>query len=222
MGRLKTKANMKSNRYITLAVLSVFLLGTPACREEFFDEFPQDTFNEASFYKKASDFELGLNAAYGSLRNSYRNWYAFGDVYSDDAYNWKFNNSQPLITINEANTASDNSLVSSLWSGCYGTIALANLIIDRSAVVSYDETRKKRYVAEARFLRGLMYFNLVRVFGNVPLVVREIVDPQTSFDYGREPVDKVYEQILSDLRAAEQDLPASYTLNADVGRATSR
>lgn len=208
--------------YTRLAACLLLLgLGLTACSDKFFDLRPVDSFNEASFYQRASDFDQGLVAAYASLRATYRNWYALGDVATDDAYNWRTNNNTNLININEAQTTATNGLVSGFWDASYSIIALANVIIDKSAAVSYDETLRKRYVAEARFLRGLMYFNLVRVFGDVPLVLNQLTTPSQAFEFGRTPSAEVYAQILADLQVAETDLPRAYATNNDVGRATS-
>jgi hypothetical protein len=89
------------------------------------------------------------------------------------------------------------------WSDGYKGIYRCNAIIDRSAGVTMDETLKNRIIGEAKFLRALMYFNLVRVFGDVPLVVKEIVDPQDGYEYARAPVADVYAQIVKDLTDAE-------------------
>jgi hypothetical protein len=82
-----------------------------------------------------------------------------------------------------------------------------------------DETTKKSYVGEAKFLRAMHYFTLVRFFGGVPLVTNET----TSLDnvkVARASVDEVYKLIESDLKEAETVLPKSYSGN-NVGRATS-
>ena len=82
-----------------------------------------------------------------------------------------------------------------------------------------DENLKKRVVGETKFLRALMYFNLVRVFGDVPLVLKETTDPAEGYNFDRAAVADVYAQIVKDLTEAEASLPDRYT-GADVGRAT--
>jgi tetratricopeptide (TPR) repeat protein len=203
----------------TLSVITLLTLGS--CRDSFFDEYPQDQFTEAGFYKRASDFEQALNAGYRSLQSSYSNFYSFGDIASDDSYNWKKNNNSQLIQFNESTVTSNNGIISGQWSSHFATIARANIVLSRIGGVSMEETLKKRYEGEARFLRALMYFNLVRIFGDVPLITKEITDAQESFAYGRDPADKVYELIISDLTTAAQYLPDAYTQNIDIGRATS-
>lgn len=75
-------------------------------------------------------------------------------------------------------------------------------------------------MGEVRFLRGLMYFNLVRIFGDVPLVLHELKDIEASYALGRTSATEVYEAIVADLLFAVQNLPVSYT-GTDIGRATS-
>ncbi len=200
-------------------LLSCLLLGS--CGKGFFDQYPGDVLSGANFYTQPGDFEQGLNAAYSNLRNNYRWWYVFGDMTSDDVYNWKRNNSSTIIQFNESNVSADNSLLNDLWNNAYATIARSNIIIGRIQNITMDATLKQRYTGEAKFLRALIYFNLVRVFGDVPLVLTEVTQAQQSFDFAREAGDKVYAQIIQDLKDAAAALPDTYTKNNDIGRATS-
>jgi hypothetical protein len=81
-----------------------------------------------------------------------------------------------------------------------------------------DENLKKRYVAEAKFIRAMMYFNLVRFYGGVPLVTAETTSLE-NVELPRAKVEDVYALIESDLKEGEATLPKSYT-GADIGRAT--
>jgi hypothetical protein len=82
-----------------------------------------------------------------------------------------------------------------------------------------DTTLKARVLGEAHFLRALSYFNLVRLFGDVPLLDKEVTS-LASVDVARSPAAQVYTLILSDLNTAVATLPASYS-GADVGRVTA-
>ena len=84
-----------------------------------------------------------------------------------------------------------------------------------------NESLKNRYKGEAKFLRSLMYFNLIRIYGDVPLVLSDISSPKESFEYSRESISNIYTQIINDLQDSENWLPTSYTDNSDIGRATS-
>jgi tetratricopeptide (TPR) repeat protein len=86
-------------------------------------------------------------------------------------------------------------------------------------LIQMDETLKGRLIAEAQFLRGFYYFHLVRLFGKVPLVLKETTSLAGVVYPKREEVNVVYQQIIKDFQDAESVLPISYT-GADRGRAT--
>lgn len=107
-----------------------------------------------------------------------------------------------------------------LWRQHYEAINRANTSIARIPGISGgDATLKTRLVLEARFLRGLLYFNLVRLWGEVPLVTDETTTLQ-NLQIAKSPVEDVYKQIISDFTAAAEGLPVSYT-GANGFRATS-
>jgi len=113
-----------------------------------------------------------------------------------------------------------NPFLSQRWNDAYRGISRCNAILDRIGGVEMNETLRKRYVGEVKFLRALIYFNLVRFFGDVPLVTQEITNPQDGYTFSRTSVAEVYTQIERDLTEAEASLPLKYS-GADIGRATS-
>lgn len=206
---------------VRILIIFTGVLLSYSCKESFFNELPTDQLSERSFFQSSNDFETTLNDGYRLLRTAYSNYYVIGDIASDNAYNQKFNNNYNFISINESNVNAENSVVQTIWTGSYQVISRANLVLDKIDGVSMVDGLKDRYKGEAKFLRSLMYFNLVRIFGDVPLVLKDIESPQDAFSYGREPIAMVYEQIIADLKDAERWLPETYTNNADIGRATS-
>src|SRR5207249_9512398 len=106
-----------------------------------------------------------------------------------------------------------------MWGNAYRTINRANAVLDRVPAITMDTTLRARLLNEARFLRALAYFNLVRYFGDVPLLEHEVTS-LSGLAVSRTPAAQVYPLIVSDLQAAAAALPASYS-GADVGRATS-
>ncbi|GGF09509.1 RagB/SusD family nutrient uptake outer membrane protein [Hymenobacter cavernae] len=207
---------MKTAKFLSALALTVSL---GACKDEYFDRTPLDQPAESTFYTDETSVRQVLNDAYFTLRASYEFRFAFGDLASDDVYNSKFNNSANHITINESNVVADNGLVNDMWNRSYATISRCNLVLDNIGNIPMNDDTKLRYINEAKFLRALMYFNLVRIYGDVPLVLKDIKTSQEAYEYGRTPVAQVYEQIIADLKDAEQ-LPATYAQNADIGRAT--
>lgn len=199
----------------------VTALMSSSCSESFFNELPTDQLTVEGFFNNSDDIEMMLNDGYVNLKNVYQNFYAIGDVASDNAYNQKFNNNYNNITLNESNVIADNSVLDGLWIGSYQVISRTNLVLDNIDGINMDENLKKRYIGEVKFIRSLVYFNLVRIFGEVPLVLKDMKTPEETFTYGRESVTKIYDQIIADLKDAEQVLPNVYSENSDIGRATS-
>ncbi len=108
------------------------------------------------------------------------------------------------------------------WTQMYTIISRANSVIANAPKVVKDEAAANKYIAEAKVLRGYAYFNLVRLFGNVPIVVNEITSLSQKDDIfgARKSVDTVYSLIVNDLTFGEANLPNLWTGN-DVGRVSS-
>ena len=122
-----------------------------------------------------------------------------GTTKTETAQNQDLNN---LLTV--AHNA-DNVFVRNWWNGLYSVIAQTNLVLQKvPGITPMDEAQKKKILGEARFLRAWSYFYLVRLFGDVPLIISPVEDV-TSPDFlpGRKPKEDVYKQIVDDLVAAE-------------------
>ena len=208
---------MKSIR-LYLYVLCAFLV---SCSDSFFDKRPTDALSLGGFFISSENFKDVINSAYSNLRSVYENFYAFGDIASDDVFIDKFSNNFDRITINESNVTSSNGIISSFWNNSYVVINRCNLVLDNIQDFSMDENQKKQLQGEALFIRALCYFNMVRIFGDVPLVLKDLTTPSEVFEYSRAPVEEVYAQIMQDLNmiVAGRYLPVSYAQNADMGRA---
>ncbi len=108
-------------------------------------------------------------------------------------------------------------MIANFWKAAYKVINRTNTILGRIDGIEINTELANRYKLECKFIRALMYFNLVRVYGDVPLVLKEI-SLSESYDILREPKENVYNQIIADLKEA-QGLPVSYS-TAEDGRAT--
>ncbi|HEV7350295.1 RagB/SusD family nutrient uptake outer membrane protein [Telluribacter sp.] len=210
---------MKKQLFIFLTVL--FLTG---CNEDYINLNPITSASTERFYNTSNDFINAVNATYGVLQNMYRSQYYFGDIPTDDALAHTgtcingacdFDN----FVVNPAESAASNVL-SNRWNDAYRGISRSNTILDRIDAVEMNANLKARLKGEAKFLRALYYFNLVQIFGEVPLVVHELKTTEESYSYGKESVNKVYAQIGQDLKDAAAALPQRYS-GADVGRATA-
>ena len=107
-------------------------------------------------------------------------------------------------------------MLNTYWQNAYETVARANNVIAYLPGIDMDEALKKRLIGEARFLRAYAYFNLVNIFGDIPLKL----EPQNTMEtiyVGLSDVATVYAQIESDLEEAVDVLPAAIPRK---GRAT--
>lgn len=212
---------MKNIRTIFAASMIV-LLSASGCKKDFLDRAPISQMNGNNFYKTADDMKNALSAAYGGLQYGglyYSSMHIIGDLRSDDTEITNPAAGTDMVAVDNFQNLATTSISSTTWAGHYQAIQSVNIVIEKIEAVNMDPALKARYSAEAKFLRGLMYFNLVRIFGDVPLVTKMINNPQEGYSYGRNPSSEVYAQIVKDLSDAEAILPHEFT-GADIGRAT--
>ncbi|WP_233208011.1 RagB/SusD family nutrient uptake outer membrane protein [Siphonobacter sp. BAB-5405] len=209
---------MKASLVYTTLALS--LLAT-SCQNSFIDLQPISSASTDNFYRTAEDFRIAVNGAYASLQMGgiTGNSYVFGEVASDNTVPPASGSVTDQDEFDRFYIRTTNPFINGRWNDSYNAIARYNTILDRINAVSMDETLKGRYIAEVKALRAHVYFNLVRTFGDVPLVLKSMTTPDEGYAYGRSPRTEVYAQIEKDLSEAEGVLPVSYAV-ADLGRVT--
>lgn len=106
------------------------------------------------------------------------------------------------------------------WDSEYNSIFICNNIINKleNTSVSIDSNLKLRLIAEVTLIRSLIYFNMVRIWGGIPLITK-LISVDEAYEYLRESPDKIYEQIITDLNFTKDILPEIYSDN-DIGRLT--
>lgn len=212
---------MKTSNKLMIICTAAMIAGS-GCKKEFLDLAPISQQNGNNFYRTAEDMKNALSAVYASLQYTglyYSSMHIIGDLRSDNTEITNPAAGADMQAVDQFTNNAVNSISNTTWNGHYQGIQAANIVIHKIDAVNMAAGLKAQYKAEAQFLRALMYFNLVRIFGDVPLVKDIINNPQDGYKYGRETTAKVYEQIIEDLKAAEQSLPYEYA-TADIGRAT--
>lgn len=201
--------------------LLVFVLVVAAGCEDFLEKPLQGELTQENFPVTSSDAVLATNGAYQILRNGefHSGLFPILDIMSDDARK----GSNPTDGAATAGSYDDFShiptetSISRWWNTLYEAVKRANVVIEKVPSVTMDETLKARLVGEARFLRALFYFDLVRAWGEVPIVT-SVASP-TGLE--RAPAAEVYSFIIDDLLAAIESLPERSGYDAaDLGRAT--
>lgn len=198
---------------------ATFLLAS--CSDSFLDLKPISTATSDNFYRTADDFKNAVNGGYGGLQANgiTGNSYVFGEISSDNTVAVASGSVTDQDEFDRFYIKTTNPFISGRWNDSYNVIARYNTILERIGAVSMDETLKNRYIAETKFLRAVVYFNLVRTFGDVPLILKPVSNPDEGYTFGRNTVAEVYTQIEKDFTEAESVLPVSYPA-ADIGRAT--
>lgn len=212
---------MKKNHIYISIILSV--LSITGC-QKFIERTPISQQNSGNFYNTKIDLDQALTAAYSGLRSGDmyvgNGFSSFMEVSSDNTWNLNTtSNGGAFAAFDNYIVDPTNVIVSSTWVTCYNHIQQCNIVINRVNKSTFEDAYKKQRSAEALFLRSLTYFNMVRLWGGVPLITEEVTDVNTAFNHTRESVDNIYSQIIKDLNTAINDLPISYD-QKDIGRAT--
>ncbi|GAB5552702.1 MAG: RagB/SusD family nutrient uptake outer membrane protein [Saprospiraceae bacterium] len=113
----------------------------------------------------------------------------------------------------------DNGFVGGFWNNAYEVINQANIVLDNIDIVTSDADKKNRIEGEARFLRALNYYELIKHFGSgstgVPLRTTGILDYAVDLSIARASTSEVYSLIVSDLQSAYNLLPETNSFFAD-------
>ena len=188
---------------------------------------PTSFVTEDNYFKTQDDAIASVTAVYASLSLDPgeqslfgRNLYFLTDMASDYAAAGVSATNPQVRALSSLTHDATSDRVQVAWRQIYAGINRANVSIDNIPKVAGTDAVKNRLILEAKFIRGLLYFQAVRLWGGVPIVLHEPTSIQLeSLKSKRATVDEVYTQIISDLKEAES-LPATYPAT-DAGRATS-
>ena len=201
---------MNFNTYIFLTAIA--LLGLFSCEVEL-DIAPITKKASINFYSNEQELENAINGVYAQLQN--RGLYGLdligvGEISAEDSFEEiAANDDGRFGQLDDFSTNASNDLVGDIWRESYKGIQRANTVLNRIDGVEYKATSiKTNRIGEITFIRALLYFNLVRLYGDVPLVTKETESPFDFFDQGRTSSAKVYTQIKIDLTDAIKKLPA--------------
>jgi starch-binding outer membrane protein, SusD/RagB family len=218
---------MKRNYFIkafTKSLLLVAVISISSCKK-FLETKQFDRSNEAAFYKTAADFEQAVVGGYASLSSLYNAGYFYfllTDMRSDNTSVYVPGGSAGPLSKSEFDdftlTANNEHLLG-FWDASYSLIQKTNDIIVFLEGADIPQAKKDQYKGEAQALRALAYFNLVRLYGGVPLVLARFENIDESYQKGRNTVDEVYTQIIADLKSAETLLVTNRNTGDNSGRA---
>lgn len=213
----------------------IFLTGIfmfVSCSQDFIDLNPPSNLNALGFYKTQADLNQAVLSAYGNLRSVYNGTFIrLGEIRSDNTtFSWLAGNPANEKGIDDfaSPLLPENGYPTSCWNDCYNIINRCNIVIGRTPQGSFtNEGLKSQYMAEAKFIRALMYFYLNRVFGGNGLngqllgviKVDKEISPADAYQMERASLQDNYNLIVEDLKYAELNLPDTY-ISSDKGRVT--
>lgn len=200
---------------IIYALLATFSL--TSC-EKFLDQKPISSLVEASFYRNTNEVETGVIACYDGLQQVYDMEFKLTEIRADNTSGVSLEGDWGAIKFFRDSPA--NFFVLDFWQRSYNTIARCNLVLKYLGNVTEDAKRKS-FEGEVKFIRALMYFNLVRLYGDVPLITTSI-----AFDdfeaFKKVNKNAIYDQIKTDLILAVNNLDNNASATIPSARANKQ
>ena len=212
---------MKTSLNNSVKVLIAGVLIVLSSCSDFLDKPLQGQLTQEKFPVSASDALLATNSVYNTLRiNLYhQGLFPILDIMSDDGRKGS-NPDDAASTVGPydrfEHIPTEGNL-SRWWNTLYEGVKRANVVIQQVPSIPMDETLRGRYIGEAKFLRALFYFDLVRAWGEVPIVT----GTNTGLYLTKSPTTDLYDLIEEDLLDAIESLPEKSDYESkDLGRAT--
>lgn len=209
-------------KYILLLLLSGIIFS--GCKKGFLDEVATNQVASESYFNNYAEANTVLTGVYRQLQVAFEQdmIVGWGIGSTDEVSTPTFGNARRLMHV--YNIQPNNEIVLHLWRQNYVGIYRANQVIDRVGAMTADKissTDQKRLIGEARFLRALYYFQLTKMFGDVPLTVSEI-KKESDIPTTRSPVADVYKVVIEDLQYAKANCRTSLVSGeATQGAATA-
>lgn len=212
---------MKKILIKTFLFLSI-ILGLGSC-EDFLEIEPESSATTGNAFRTAEDIEAALVGLYQTFYQEYYVWdeMLLGDVRADNAY--AGGDDPAIYEYDLLEVTPLNPRIAFDWRHLYNGIAKANLVISKAPAIDdpgFDEQRREEIIAEAKFIRASHYFELVKLFGAVPLVYEFGQTQPSEVNIPRSSVEEVYNAIIDDLEDALV-LPHTYNnISLDNSRIT--
>lgn len=199
------------NTIIKLMIFTAIATVLNSCTKQL-DLNPVTEKNAQNFLRTETEVDEYINSVYGGLQaNGLYGLYlpAMAEISSDNSFDEIPANDGAIYgDLDQFKTIPANDMIESNWAASYRTIQRTNMVLNRIVNVSFtNQNTKNARIGEMKFIRALLYFNLVRLYGDVPLSTQETSDPNLYFGQGKQSTQEVYQQIIKDLAEAIPLLP---------------
>jgi hypothetical protein len=204
--------NMKT-KILSIAALGLLSLTLTSCGEDFLEVSSKTEGTTGNFYNNEAAASRALIGCYDGWQRTVSNGPTFAfhylsELLSDECFGGTGNaDARNSAVVDRFDMGEDNSqmnLHNTLWESYYAAIYRVNELIAHESTISWNSDKSHgQLIGEARAIRGILYFDLVRIFENVPL----LTEPSTE-NVPQAAVDDVYAQIFADLKYAADNIPA--------------
>jgi starch-binding outer membrane protein, SusD/RagB family len=197
---------------LRIYLLAAFSLAAGSCGDSFLDTEPMTQVTDGNFYKTPADAYKALVGCYDGLQIIWSDGISFpvaSEVFSDNTFGGTGNADgfgyQMIDEFDKARSTADPSLFNSNWTNYYKAVYRCNVLLSKTEQIDWtgDEELKAVYESETRFIRAFLYFDMVRLWGNIPLVTTP-----TAENIPQAEASEVYKTIAEDLEFAIANLPA--------------
>ncbi len=214
---------MKITLNIRLLLAAGLAFGLSSC-DDFLERKPISEGTIENSYLTASDAETALIGVYDSFQQEFYIWdnVIFSDIISDNHYAGGDN--AEVFAVDDLNISPTNGRLFANWSQIYNAIAKANVVLARVPLINdvalEEDNRRAQIIGEASFLRAYHYYNLLKLWGRVPLLLSPVSSTEpAAVNVPRSSETEIYDQIVADLEVAVANLPDSYGSEASVNKA---
>ncbi|MDR1202624.1 MAG: RagB/SusD family nutrient uptake outer membrane protein, partial [Tannerellaceae bacterium] len=201
------------NKYnISIIVLAV-MLTISSCSESFLDVESKTESTTGNFYKTVNDARRALYACYDGWQCSTSNggfsFYVASEVMADECFGATGNTDaytyQAADRFDISLSPSDMNMFETIWTSYYAGVYRCNELIAHEEQINWgtDDSIRGTYMGECRTIRALLYFDMIRLWGNIPLFTEPVNENKTQAD-----PDDVYAIIVEDLKYAINNIPA--------------
>ncbi len=204
------------NKIYKISIAAALLLGTGlinvACNTENLEDVKNlGAFDTENFFRNEQECFFALVGAYDPVRkyaSGFENMVTFFNAGSDDFYAGGGSSTDGAGIQGLSNyQLNPNTMPASYWRDYYQGISRTNVLIEKIPQATMSDAIKNRFTAESKTLRALYYFELLRMFKNIPLVLNQIQATDDYYNIPQADPAAVYAQIEADLVAAIPYLP---------------
>ena len=208
------KIRNRNNALLT-GILILISVSISSCKK-WLEEKPYSLYAAETYFTSVAQAKKAVLGAYEPLSNSYTYGFYSSLVFDIDSDLGQMDGtgfSNDNRTLAHYNVTPGHSYIANFWTTIYNGINRANLVIQKIPAMDLfqngtdaDKTALKQILAEAKFLRGLYYFDLVRFFGDVPFRL-DATQATDNMSIGKTDREQIYDQIIKDMLEAIEDIP---------------